>query len=75
MCDPRSVKPESDVVAVDVVSRESYTENAQLYYRPTHKWVYISNQLESEVAVFRQIDTARGEGTGITSTSLCDDQG
>lgn len=49
---------------MDVVTRTGYTENAQLYYNPKQEWYYLSDQIEDEITLFCQIDTAKAERAG-----------
>ncbi|KAF2502334.1 hypothetical protein BU16DRAFT_612011 [Lophium mytilinum] len=57
MCDPRSIKPETDLEPCDLVYPDYVVENRQLYYSPRHEWVYLSGQQPSEAWVFLQSDT------------------
>jgi hypothetical protein len=57
VCDARTVNLERDCIALDVVSRDFYTENYQLYPNDNYKWYYLNNQKADEVMIFRQTDT------------------
>lgn len=57
------MKPDTDLEAHDVVDRNEVLENVHVYHRPRHQWHYLSEQLDSEVLVFRQADT-RADGFG-----------
>jgi len=57
MCDPRSIKPETDLEPCDLVYPDYVVENRQLYYSPEHEWLYLSGQQPSEAWVFLQSDT------------------
>ncbi|KAF2736408.1 putative CmcJ-like methyltransferase [Polyplosphaeria fusca] len=65
VCDSRTLNPPKNCIATDVVEREGYTENYQVYYHPDMKFHYISGQSDKEVMVFRQTDTKQGCGTGV----------
>jgi len=55
---------EKDCMATDVVTREGFTENYQIYHNEVHRWYYLNNQLADEVIVFRQTDTDERYNTG-----------
>ena len=57
VCDAGSVDPETDLITCDVVAREGYGENHQVFHSPHLRWYYLSKQLASEIIVFRQADT------------------
>ncbi|KAL1302193.1 hypothetical protein AAFC00_002623 [Neodothiora populina] len=61
MCDPRTVVPKEDHEPCDLVYPDYVVENLQLYFRPTHRWVYLSDQQVSEAWVFVQSDTENGQ--------------
>lgn len=54
-----------DCIATDVVEREGFTENYQVYYHEDMRFCYLSGQLASEIILFRQTDTREGCGTGM----------
>lgn len=56
LCDASSIEKE-DLVACDIVSSADVTENMILYFNSGQKWHYLSNQLASELLVFRQMDS------------------
>ncbi|KAF2117450.1 hypothetical protein BDV96DRAFT_611800 [Lophiotrema nucula] len=60
VCDSRTVTPERDCIATDVVERSGFTENYQVYYHPDMRFCYLSGQRADEVIVFRQTDTEPG---------------
>ncbi len=64
VCDARTVKPETDLIDTDVVTRTGFTENFQVYPSDAYKWYYLNNQLASEVVLFRQTDTDKLFATG-----------
>jgi hypothetical protein len=51
-------------MATDVVMRDGFTENYQIYHNDEHVWYYLNNQLADEVIVFRQTDTEEVYATG-----------
>jgi hypothetical protein len=53
-----------DCMATDVVMRDGFTENYQVYCQPEHKWYYLNKQLPSEAIIFRQTDTDERFATG-----------
>lgn len=56
LCDASSIEKE-DLVPCDIVSSAEITENVILHYNSGQRWHYLSNQLPSELLVFRQIDS------------------
>ena len=64
LCDAQTVDMERDCAATDVVTRDGFTENYQIYSHPDHKWYYLNNQLASEAIIFRQTDTDERFATG-----------
>ena len=59
-CNAPSVDTENDLIAMDLVSRKSYTENYQVYHNKKLEWCFYNNQTEDEVIIFRQSDTVPG---------------
>jgi len=56
-CDSSSVDPDKDIVAADPITDDEFfnaEEIYQDYYRPHHRWYYLSGQNTNEIAVFRQ---------------------
>ena len=56
-CDASTVQKHADLEAADLLYPDLVTENFQIYHRPGHKWYYLSNQLPSELVVFKQADS------------------
>ena len=56
LCDASSIEKE-DLVPCDIVSSTEVTENVILHFNSGQRWHYLSNQLPSELLVFRQIDS------------------
>lgn len=64
VCDSRTIVPTRDCIATDVVDRQGFNENYQVYYDPSMQFYYLSGQLASEVMLFRQTDTKEGCDAG-----------
>lgn len=64
MCDVQTVDMDRDCMATDVVMRDGFTENYQIYHNEQHMWYYLNNQLADEVVIFRQTDTDEAYATG-----------
>lgn len=71
VCDSRSISTSRDCIATDVVEREGFTENYQVYYNDDMRFCYLSGQLASEVILFRQTDTEKGCETGMLTLTYC----
>lgn len=69
VCDPNSVDPDTDLITCDVVAREGYGENYQVFHSPHFKWYYLSKQLASEIIIFRQADTKEDASIGMLIAS------
>jgi len=57
VCDERSTDIQRDYIAADVVARDRFTENYQVFFNPNQRWYYLSLQEAREVMIFRQMDT------------------
>ena len=57
VCDHRSINTETDVVANDVLHKDTVGENWLLYGNPNHKWYYLSDQVKEDLIVFRNFDS------------------
>lgn len=71
-CDASSVQPNRDLELEDNVNDDDFyssEETYQVYYRPYHKWFYLSEQKNSELAIFRQFDSQLGPGSGLLRLS------
>lgn len=55
--DASSVVPSTDLEPADLVNdlAEEPEENFKVYYRPHHRWYYLSDQTASELFVFPPI--------------------
>ena len=63
LCDADSVSPGNDFVANDTVfSADVVRENVMVHFNATHRWHYLSDQMPSELLVFRQVDSELGPG-------------
>ncbi|KAK0701277.1 hypothetical protein B0H67DRAFT_500740 [Lasiosphaeris hirsuta] len=69
--DPKSVDQERDLFKVDEVFPTVANEVFQVYHNPNHKWYYIPNQLDSEVAIFNAFDSENGQSLAVPHCS-CD---
>ncbi|KAF1810426.1 putative CmcJ-like methyltransferase [Eremomyces bilateralis CBS 781.70] len=65
VCDVQTLDVERDCVATDVVTRDGFTENYQIYYNPEHRWYYLNKQMPDELIAFRQTDTDERYTTGV----------
>ncbi|KAF2106425.1 putative CmcJ-like methyltransferase [Lophiotrema nucula] len=72
VCDAASVDPENDLEAADYVSKDEVTENYLAYFRPHHRWFYVSNQSSNEAIVFRQHDSKQVLPSGIPHAAFYD---
>lgn len=64
VCDANSVDPATDLITCDVVAREGYGENYQVFHNPRQRWYYLSKQLASEIIVFKQADSRKESSVG-----------
>src|SRR3954470_629769 len=60
-CDAKTLDPQTDLLAVDEVFPKVANEVYQVLYNPKHKWYYIPDQLDSEVAIFAGYDSRQGQ--------------
>jgi len=67
LCDVQTVDVDRDCIATDVVTREGFTENYQVYWNEEQRWYYLGKQLAEEVIIFRQTDTDERWATGESS--------
>jgi hypothetical protein len=68
--DPKSVVQKKDLFAVDEVFPTVANEVFQVYYNPDHKWYYVPDQLDSEVAIFNAFDSEKGQGIAVPHCSF-----
>ena len=66
VCDASTVDFENDAVPGDIVQVDRVTENMQIHYNDDQKWYYLSNQMPSEMLLFKNADseTPRGAHCG-----------
>lgn len=57
VCDAGTVRTENDLEAADLLYPDLATENYQVYFKPYHKWHYLSDHNPSELLVFKQADS------------------
>jgi hypothetical protein len=62
ICDADTVEFELDTMAGDIVDRDAVFENTQVHFNPHQKWYYLSNQLPSELLIFKNADGDIGHG-------------
>ena len=63
LCDADSVSPGNDFVANDTVfSADVVRENVMVHFNATHRWHYLSDQMPSELLLFRQVDSELNPG-------------
>jgi hypothetical protein len=69
-CDPVSVDKANDLFVVDEVFPSVANEVFQVYHNPEHKWYYVPDQLESEVAIFMAYDSEKGQELAVPHCSF-----
>ena len=57
-CDPLSVDPARDFIAVDDVFATHVSEIYNVFHQPTQEWYYLPNQTANEVLLFNGFDSA-----------------
>ncbi|KAK0511024.1 hypothetical protein JMJ35_006576 [Cladonia borealis] len=62
VCDAASVDFENDAVPGDIVQIDRVTENLQIHFNENQKWFYLSNQMPSEMLVFKNADSESPHG-------------
>ncbi|KAK2732803.1 hypothetical protein CKAH01_08624 [Colletotrichum kahawae] len=62
LCDAETVDFAADAMPGDVVDRDNVFENTQIHYNPNQKWYYVSNQLPTELIIFKNADSEEGNG-------------
>ena len=68
--DPKNVDQKKDLSAVDEVFSSVANEVYPVYYNPDHKWYYVPDQLDSEVAIFNAFDSERGQSIAVPHCSF-----
>lgn len=62
MCDAATVS-DQDTMAHDQVFMDTVRENQMIRYSPSQDWYYLAGQTQSELLVFRQVDSEHNQGT------------
>ncbi|KAF9740277.1 hypothetical protein PMIN06_010400 [Paraphaeosphaeria minitans] len=68
--DPRSVDRETDLYVVDEVFPTVANEVFQVHYSPSHKWYWVPDQLDSEIAIFQAYDSEKGQELAVPHCSF-----
>lgn len=69
-CDAKTMDPKTDLLAVDEVFPTVANEVYQVLYNPNHRWYYIPNQLDTEVAIFAGYDSRQGQDLSVPHCSF-----
>src|ERR1700712_4563151 len=69
-CDAKTMDPNNDLLAVDEVFPTVANEVYQVLHNPMHKWYYIPDQLDSEVAIFAGYDSRQGQALSVPHCSF-----
>lgn len=64
-CDPTTVDPENDLLAVDNVFKGYVLELYQLQHTAKQRWYFVPDQTASEVVIFNGYDSRRGQGMAV----------
>ncbi|MCJ1226945.1 hypothetical protein MMC12_003600 [Toensbergia leucococca] len=70
LCDGSTVNKNLDLEPADLLLPDRVTENAPTYYRPEHKWYYLSSHEVSEVIIFKQSDSLSSACSGVPHCSF-----
>ena len=72
VCDATSVDFENDAVPGDIVQIDRVTENLQMHFNERQRWFYLSNQMPSEMLVFKNADSGspHGASCGMSVSSV-----
>jgi hypothetical protein len=62
LCDAQTCDFQTDTMAGDVVDRDNVFENTQVHYNPAQRWYYLSNQLPTELVLFKNADSGEPDG-------------
>ncbi|KAK4122114.1 hypothetical protein N657DRAFT_681929 [Parathielavia appendiculata] len=68
--DPTTVDRKKDLIAVDEVFPTVANEVYQVRWNPNHRWNYIPDQLESEVAIFNTFDSEKEQSLAVPHCSF-----
>ncbi len=69
-CDARTLDPATDLLVVDEVFPTVANEVYQVLHSPRHRWYYIPDQLDNEVAIFAGYDSRRGQAVAVPHCSF-----
>lgn len=69
-CDAKTVNPATDLLVVDEVFPTVANEVYQVLHNPKHKWYYIPDQLDTEVAIFAGYDSRVGQAIAVPHCSF-----
>lgn len=62
MCDAATVS-DQDMMAHDQVFTDTVRENQMIRFNSHQDWYYLAGQTQSELLVFRQVDSEHNQGT------------
>ncbi|OHE93063.1 hypothetical protein CORC01_11620 [Colletotrichum orchidophilum] len=62
MCDAQTVDFARDTMAGDVVDRDHVFENTQIHFNARQTWFFLSNQLPTELIIFKNADSQEPMG-------------
>lgn len=68
--DPTTVDRSKDLYVVDEVFPTVANEVFQVHYNPNHKWFWVPDQLDSEIAIFQAYDSERGQQLAVPHCSF-----
>lgn len=69
-CDASTMDPKTDLLTVDEVFPTVANEVYQVLHNPNHKWYYLPDQLDSEVAIFAGYDSQKGQCLSVPHCSF-----
>ncbi|RYP81034.1 hypothetical protein DL770_006024 [Monosporascus sp. CRB-9-2] len=69
-CDAKTMDPNTDLLTVDEVFPTVANEVYQVLYNPNHKWYYIPDQLDTELAIFAGYDSRKGQSLSVPHCSF-----
>ncbi|KAK3938166.1 hypothetical protein QBC46DRAFT_265930, partial [Diplogelasinospora grovesii] len=64
LLDYQSLEPSSDLIASDAIYPHYVAETYNVFHNAKHRWYYLSDQMPSEVFVFKSSDTKKGAAKG-----------
>ena len=68
MCDFRHVNPEEDITSNDSLHYSRVGENSLLYHSDAHQWYYLSDMIEDDLIIFRNVDSEEKKPRKSTKT-------